>query len=147
MLAAFLLRFEHDNTWKTFHITKMANESETTVDTDKPKESLAGEEHIRRGRSDTMYSSYEMTRMRSNYENATEDHQRALSRAESRRSHGPPKGFGRIRSAIYDFWTHHISIVVAHDPRDHLGMFLLLTSTCLAPLCPMNVSSRPNLLD
>lgn len=96
--------------------------------TESTKEALSVEDHIRRGRSDSMYSSHELTRIRTRYEQATEDHECGQSRAESRRSHGPPKGFGHMTSAIHDFWAHHISIIVPQDlVRDHLGMLLLLT--------------------
>lgn len=120
------------------------------MDTENTKEHVPAEENIRRGRSDSMYSSHELTRMRTRYEEATEDYERARSRAEFRRFHGPPRGFGRSTSAIYDFWTHHISIIVPQDlVRDHLGM-LLLFNFLIFGLCLMRLLEAaipPQLID
>lgn len=129
--------------WKTFHILTTRNDFETKMGQDSTEESLSVEENIQRGRSDSLYMAHELTRMRTQYEEATEDHQRAQSRAESRRSHGPPKGFSRTISAIHDVWTHHISIIVPQDlVRDHLGMFPLLTFCfCLKRISPVRDSS------
>lgn len=105
----------------------MLNESEAKMDQDTTKEEHpAVEEHIPRARADSYREAHELTRMRTRYKEVTADHERAQSRAESRRSHGPPKGFAHVRAVANDIWTHHISIIVPQDKvRDHLGKFML----------------------
>lgn len=105
----------------------MTNESEAKMDQDTTKEEHPPiEERIPRPRADSYIEAHELTRMRTRYEEVTADHERAQSRAEFRRSHGPPKGLAHIRAVASDIWTHHISIIVTQDKvRDHLGMFML----------------------
>lgn len=117
-------------------ILTMSNESEAKMDHDTTKEEEEEapviEERIPRARADSYIESHELTRMRTRYEEITAHHERAQSRAESRRSHGPPKGFAHVRAVASDIWTHHISIIVPQDKvRDHLGMLSFTLSYIL----------------
>ena len=99
------------------------------MDQDNTKEEApAIEANMPRARADSYIEAHELTRMRTRYEEVTANYERAQSRAESRRSHGPPKGFAHMRAVANHIWTHHISIVVPQDKvRDHLGKSMLCT--------------------
>lgn len=109
------------------------------------EEASAIEEYIPQARADSYIEAHELARMRTRYQEVTADHERAQSRAESRRSHGPPKGSAHIRAVASDIWTHHISIIVPQDKvRDHLGKFVLCAFSYTAPLASIGVSQNPS---
>lgn len=80
------------------------------------------EEDIGRRRSYAI-DAHELRRYRSHYSDATSAHERATSRARSRKSLGPPQGLARVSFEFKKFWRRQISVVVdqAYN-RDHLGM-------------------------
>lgn len=81
------------------------------------------EDEIARTRSYGVQA-HELTRFRSQYNEATVARQRSSSQARSRRSLGPPKGLARVSFEAKKFWRRQISIVVEQaSNRDHLGMY------------------------
>lgn len=99
------------------------------------------EEDIGRRRSYAI-DAHELRRYRSHYSDATSAHERATSRARSRKSLGPPQGLARVPFEFKKFWRRQISVVVdqAYN-RDHLGMETLsaprylTVSCCLSRVC------------
>ncbi|KFY53615.1 hypothetical protein V497_08362 [Pseudogymnoascus sp. VKM F-4516 (FW-969)] len=80
------------------------------------------EEDIGRRRSYAI-DAHELRRYRSHYSDATSAHERATSRARSRKSLGPPQGLARVSFEFKKFWRRQISVVVdqAYN-RDHLAL-------------------------
>ena len=92
---------------------------------------------------------HELARYRSHYSDATSAHNRATSRARSRKSLGPPKGLARVPFEVKKFWGRQISVIVdqAHN-RDHLGTETLYSpaiftvSLCLSRVCLWGFHAR-----